>query len=167
MPTFSLFLSLFAEGVCWAAFILCALRIMRRLEKEAFSAAMSALTPVWAFSALAVVVFYGTEVFIAVYSASEYEGYSFVHDGQDLSGGSMAGHIFLTVAIYTLPSILLLKSARRSFGLTFGVAAFMLTTTVVLPRMSERPNKAPEPTPRSVTIRAEPRIAPARVVAHL
>jgi hypothetical protein len=31
----------------------------------------------------------------------------------------------------------------------------------------EEPNKAPEPTPRPVTIRAEPRIAPVRAVAHL
>ncbi len=31
----------------------------------------------------------------------------------------------------------------------------------------KEPNKAPEPTPRPVTIRAEPRIAPVRGVAHL
>jgi hypothetical protein len=33
--------------------------------------------------------------------------------------------------------------------------------------MSQKPNKAPEPTSRSVTIPAEPGIAPARAVAHL
>jgi hypothetical protein len=33
--------------------------------------------------------------------------------------------------------------------------------------MKKKPNKAPEPTPRPVTIPAEPGIAPGRVVAHL
>ncbi len=33
--------------------------------------------------------------------------------------------------------------------------------------LTKEPNKAPEPTQRPVTIRAEPRIAPGRVVAHL
>ena len=35
------------------------------------------------------------------------------------------------------------------------------------PTFPAAPNKAPEPTPFAVTIRAEPRLAPAPVVAHL
>ena len=38
---------------------------------------------------------------------------------------------------------------------------------VSLPRMIQKPNKAPEPTARPVTIPAEPGIAPVRAVAHL
>src|SRR6218665_4022875 len=56
-------------------------------------------------------------------------------------------------------SLLIARSARHKIA--------MKTSLLFVPETPQTPNKAPEPTPPSVTPRAYARVAPAGVVAHL